>query len=270
MEGGSDVTLDDVRHRVSSASRLRAVGGGAHSAFLPEWRGDIVEVGRLSGMIAVEQDDLVFEAWAGTPVLEVQEELREYGLQLPLSDDPELPPVVRGGVGTLGGLIAMGLPHALVARSGGPKDWVLGMTIVRGDGSLAKCGSRVVKNVAGYDVHKAMVGSRGTLGVIAKVWMRADPFGRAAPHSVRLHDSGRTIKYIGRTMRTDFDRTVGETQGVVATDPESCTLWAESPVALCSEGWCIGKQGYRSWKPPFEESALASFDPECKFAPGWD
>ena len=64
---------------------------------------------------------------------------------------------------------------ALRLKYGGLRDLIIGMTVVLADGTIAKSGGKVVKNVAGYDIHKLMTGSFGTLGVIVEVNFRLHP-----------------------------------------------------------------------------------------------
>jgi glycolate oxidase FAD binding subunit len=76
---------------------------------------------------------------------------------------------------TVGGIVATNDSGALRLRYGGLRDLIIGMTIVLADGTIAKTGGKVVKNVAGYDLHKLMTGSFGTLGVITEVNFRLHP-----------------------------------------------------------------------------------------------
>ncbi len=77
-----------------------------------------------------------------------------------------------GDRASIGGIIATANTGSLRQRYGGVRDQVLGMTVVRADGQMAKAGGQVVKNVAGYDLMKLFTGSYGTLGVIATVTLR--------------------------------------------------------------------------------------------------
>ncbi|MGB6744343.1 MAG: FAD-binding oxidoreductase, partial [Terracidiphilus sp.] len=76
---------------------------------------------------------------------------------------------------TVGGIVAVNDGGALRLKYGGLRDLIIGMTVVLADGTIAKTGGKVVKNVAGYDLHKLMTGSFGTLGVIAGVNFRLHP-----------------------------------------------------------------------------------------------
>jgi glycolate oxidase FAD binding subunit len=79
------------------------------------------------------------------------------------------------GRGTIGGMIAAGAAGPLRLRYGSPRDLLIGITVVRADGTVAKAGGKVVKNVAGYDLGKLFAGSRGTLGVITEATFRLHP-----------------------------------------------------------------------------------------------
>src|SRR5690606_21389543 len=76
---------------------------------------------------------------------------------------------------TLGGALAVGLAGSRRLRYGRPRDLLLGVTVVRADGVVARSGGRVVKNVAGYDLGKLLTGSYGTLGVIVSATLRLHP-----------------------------------------------------------------------------------------------
>ena len=124
----------------------------------------------LSGMAAVIEhvvEDLVVRVQAGCPLSGLQHVLNEAGQRLPLDE------VVEGS--TVGGVVATGICGPLRHRYGGVRDVVLGVSFVRADGVAAKSGSKVVKNVAGYDLAKLLTGSFGTLGVLTEVIFRVRP-----------------------------------------------------------------------------------------------
>jgi glycolate oxidase FAD binding subunit len=77
--------------------------------------------------------------------------------------------------GTVGGLIATGVAGPLRLRFGSPRDLLIGITLVRADGTVARAGGKVVKNVAGYDIGKLLAGSYGTLGLITEATFRLHP-----------------------------------------------------------------------------------------------
>jgi glycolate oxidase FAD binding subunit len=122
----------------------------------------------LDAILEYAPADLTATVQAGLPLAALQAELARNGQWLPWD-----PPGVE--TATVGGLLAGGLSGPLRLGYGTPRDWVLGMRVVLGDGRLVKSGGRVVKNVAGYDAHKLHIGALGTLGVIAEVTFKLAP-----------------------------------------------------------------------------------------------
>jgi glycolate oxidase FAD binding subunit len=128
----------------------------------------ILSTERLVGMEAYEPADLTLTAGAGTPVSTVARELGAHRQWLPYD-----PPQVEER--SLGGLVSTGESGPLWMGYGELRNHVLGATVVTGDGRVLRLGGRVVKNVAGFDLLKAVVGSRGRLAVITSICLRAFP-----------------------------------------------------------------------------------------------
>jgi glycolate oxidase FAD binding subunit len=112
--------------------------------------------------------DMTCTVEAGCSWAAMQAQLQQHGQMVAL--DPLWPDLA-----TVGGIVASNDSGALRLRFGGLRDLIIGMTIVLADGTVAKTGGKVVKNVAGYDLHKLMTGSFGTLGVITEVNFRLHP-----------------------------------------------------------------------------------------------
>ncbi|HEU5419398.1 MAG TPA: FAD-binding oxidoreductase [Streptosporangiaceae bacterium] len=91
-------------------------------------------------------------------------------------------PARPGRPGTVGGLIATGVAGPLRLRFGSPRDLLIGITLIRADGTIARAGGKVVKNVAGYDIGKLLAGSYGTLGLITEATFRLHPRPPAAAY----------------------------------------------------------------------------------------
>ena len=126
----------------------------------------IVSTTRLNEVLEHAAGDLVVRVQAGVTLAALQERLAAEGQRLAL--DP-------AGGGTIGGLIATNVAGPLRFRYGAPRDLLIGITIVRADGTIAKAGGKVVKNVAGYDLGKLYAGSYGTLGLITEATFRLHP-----------------------------------------------------------------------------------------------
>jgi glycolate oxidase subunit GlcD len=128
----------------------------------------VVSTERLNRIIEHEPADLVAVTEAGVSLKNFNDALMQKGQWLPLDPPNE-------GRATIGGVVATGLGGAQQFGYGPPRKHVIGMKVVRADGSLIKVGGRVVKNVAGYDLCKLFTGSYGTLGVIVEVNFKLRP-----------------------------------------------------------------------------------------------
>ena len=152
-----------------SGVRIIVVGSGRHlPALWQEGRFVVLSTARLNGIEIYEPADLTLTARSGTSLADIDAELRSHSQWLPF-DPPRL--LDR----TLGGFVATGQSGPLWMGYGELRNHVLGMTIVSGDGRLLKLGGRVMKNVAGFDLLKPIVGSHGRFGVITSVSIRAFP-----------------------------------------------------------------------------------------------
>ena len=160
----------EVRQAVADHARIRPRGGGTKPA-LSRPPGGVVslDLSGLSGIVEYEPEEYTFTALAGTPVAEVQERLAREGQYLPF--DPVL---ARAGA-TLGGTVAAGTGGSGRYRYGGIRDFLLGIRFVSGRAELVRGGSRVVKNAAGFDLPKLMVGSLGRLGVLVEMTFKVFP-----------------------------------------------------------------------------------------------
>ena len=145
-------------------------GGGTQSRLgTPPTRGDLLlSTRRLSGVVEHAPHDQTTTVLAGTPLAALQARLGEAGQWLAL--DPALPPAA-----TVGGLIATNATGAHRLRHGGVRDQIIGVRVALTDGTVARGGGKVVKNVAGYDLPKLFTGALGTLGVVVSAMFRLYP-----------------------------------------------------------------------------------------------
>jgi glycolate oxidase FAD binding subunit len=125
----------------------------------------ILETHRFNALREHTWQDMTCVVEAGCSWASMQAALGQHGQFVAL--DPLWPERA-----TVGGIIATNDSGALRLRYGGLRDLVIGMTIVLADGTIAHTGGKVVKNVAGYDLHKLMIGAFGTLGIVTSVNFR--------------------------------------------------------------------------------------------------
>jgi glycolate oxidase FAD binding subunit len=138
----------------------------------------LVDTRRLDRVIEHAAGDLVVSVEAGVRLGDLASVLASAGQRLAL--DPPAEPASGDAGGTVGGLIATSVAGPLRYRYGTPRDLLIGITVVRSDGTIAKSGGKVVKNVAGYDLGKLFAGSYGTLGLITEATFRLHPLPAAA------------------------------------------------------------------------------------------
>ena len=127
---------------------------------------------RLDRVVEHNEGDLTAVFEAGLPLARAQEALAGAGQMVAL--DPRRPSG-EGDRATIGGVVATGDSGPLRHRYGAPRDLILGITVALSDGTVARAGGKVIKNVAGYDLAKLFTGSFGTLGLIVEVVMRLHP-----------------------------------------------------------------------------------------------
>ena len=128
----------------------------------------VISLQKCDRLVEHAVGDLTVTVEAGMKLADLQQELRSHNQFLPL--DPSYPDTA-----TLGGIVATADTGSWRQRYGGVRDLLLGLSFVRADGSIAKAGGRVVKNVAGYDLMKLFTGAYGTLGIISQLTFRTYP-----------------------------------------------------------------------------------------------
>jgi glycolate oxidase FAD binding subunit len=146
----------------------------------------LLDTTHLTGVLSHSWQDLTATVAAGTPWSAMQQVLAQHNQQVAL--DPLWPETA-----TIGGIIATNDSGPMRLKYGSLRDLIIGMTIVLADGTIARSGGKVVKNVAGYDLHKLMTGAFGTLGIITEVTFRLHPlpqftqtFTVSAPQAAQL------------------------------------------------------------------------------------
>ncbi|GEM87263.1 FAD-binding protein [Meiothermus granaticius] len=167
-------TVQELQEAIPTQERWLPRGGGSKPALSTPRAGQaVLDMTGLRGVLEYDPGEFVLVAQAGTPLIEVEGLLAQHGQYLPFD-----PPFVEAGA-TLGGTVAAGLSGPLRQRYGGVRDFILGVKFVDGEGNLIKGGGKVVKNAAGFDLPKLMVGSLGRLGVLTEVAFKVFPFPKA-------------------------------------------------------------------------------------------
>jgi glycolate oxidase FAD binding subunit len=197
-------SVDELRELIGACDadgrKLLVVGGNTLGGmgFPPERVDLTLATGNLTGIVAHEPADLTLAARAGTPLQTIAAALAVHRQCIPF-DAP------RAADATLGGTLAAGWLGPRRHLYGRLRDYVIGSTVVLADGTIARAGGMVVKNVAGYDLSRLYVGSFGTLGVLAQANLKtlAQP-SRSRVFLARLPEGSRKRAFaalVGLTIR---------------------------------------------------------------------
>ena len=172
MSDPNDQT-DSLREQVSKAyadrSALALSAGGSKSFYGRTVEAEPLQLANHRGILSYKASELVLTARAGTRISEIETALAEQGQQLAFEPPRHTPRA------TIGGAVACGLSGPGRPFFGAARDFVLGTKIINGKGEVLQFGGQVMKNVAGYDVSRLMVGAQGTLGVILEVSLKVLP-----------------------------------------------------------------------------------------------
>lgn len=194
-------------------------GGGTKTSWRPApARCDaILSTAALAGIVDRQPGDMTLVAQAGTPLTDLQAAVTgdaTHRQRLMLDG-------VGGAASTLGGIVATRAAGPRRHRYGTPRDIVIGARYVTGDGLVAKTGGTVVKNVAGYDVAKLLIGSHGSLAVVTEVSLKLHP----------VPDAARTV-----VLQTDDITAVAAFVAAVRNAPITATVfdvrWPDGVVAV--------------------------------------
>ncbi|MEQ1592599.1 MAG: glycolate oxidase subunit GlcE [Thiobacillaceae bacterium] len=204
--------LNDLINRIqaahTAATPLLIRGHGSKAFYSNPCAGETLDTSALSGVIEYQPKELVLTARAGTPLAEIEALLAE-NKQMLAFEPPHF-----GGRATLGGCVAAGLSGPRRPYAGAVRDFVLGVRMIDGSGQALRFGGQVIKNVAGYDVSRLMVGSLGTLGLITEASLKVLP----KPASER-------------SLQFEMD----EAQAI-----DAMNRWAAQPLPLSASAWHAG------------------------------
>ncbi|MDD2923951.1 glycolate oxidase subunit GlcE [Rhodoferax sp.] len=166
--------IDPIRAAAAAQAPLCIRGHGSKDFYGEPPQGERLDTTAYTGLVSYEPSELVVTVRAGTPLAELEAALAEKGQCLAF-EPPRF--TASDGVrqGTCGGMVAAGLSGPARASVGGVRDFVLGVQLINGRGEHLTFGGQVMKNVAGYDVSRLLVGSLGILGVLTEVSLKVLP-----------------------------------------------------------------------------------------------
>ncbi len=169
-------TTPELAEIVARGGRLEVLGRGTKRVLgRPSQAETVLDMSGFKGISLYEPEELVLEAGAGTPLVDIERALAKNNQQLAFEPPDYSRMLGAKHSGTLGGLMGCGLSGPRRIKAGAARDHILGIAGVSGRGEAFKAGGRVVKNVTGFDVSKLMVGSYGTLAALTSITVKVLP-----------------------------------------------------------------------------------------------
>ncbi|QSR86651.1 glycolate oxidase subunit GlcE [Candidatus Methylacidiphilum infernorum] len=161
--------VDKARELIGLKRKIKIVGGGTKGRLGRKVEGELLDVSANKGIIEYDPAELFVTVKNGTSVAYLEEVLKQQGQFLPF-EPPHL-----GKEATVGGVVACGLSGPSRPYWGSLKDYLLAVKIINGLGQVLNFGSKVIKNVAGFDLFRLIAGSQGTLGIILELTFKVLP-----------------------------------------------------------------------------------------------
>ena len=262
VEPANEDELARVMKYASQAGiRIAPRGGGTKLDWgtAPQAIDLMISTAKLTRILEHAPGDMTITVEAGATFSQLQSVLSPHRQRLAL--DPLWP-----SIATVGGVIAANDSGSLRLRYGGVRDLIIGITVVLSDGTIAKSGGKVVKNVAGYDLPKLMSGALGTLGIITKAVFRLHPLpessrtltfpfvDRETANQFMLSVTDSTAVPTGLQMRTGADGKVevdvridGISAGIIAQTDIVCKLAASAkPMESETDPWQAREQLWKT------------------------
>ncbi|RTR07013.1 glycolate oxidase subunit GlcE [Halomonas nitroreducens] len=175
----SEALGERVRKADADGTPLRIVGGDTKGFYGRPVEGEALSTREHRGITSYDPVELIVSVRTGTPLAELEARLAEHGQMLPFE------PPHFGDTATVGGMVATGLSGPRRPWAGAVRDFVLGARVITRAGDEQRFGGEVMKNVAGYDLSRLMVGAQGSLGLLTEVTLKVLPR-PSASHSLRL------------------------------------------------------------------------------------
>lgn len=236
--GSAAETVEVVRFAV--AEKLAMLPLGARSKCdigMPPSRYEIaLDMRRLREIAHYDAGDLTLSIDAGMPLRELDTFLRRHGQFLPLA-------VPCFESATAAGAIASGIDSVLRQQYGTARDFLIGTEFVDGKGQLCKSGGKVVKNVTGYDLHKMLIGSLGTLGVITRLNFRTFPLPAVSGgHTANFSRGAEALEFwksLGKAGVPLTNREIVSPEGVKMMRAILQQAQGKVPESLVEKMWCV-------------------------------
>ncbi|VAW52991.1 Glycolate dehydrogenase, FAD-binding subunit GlcE [hydrothermal vent metagenome] len=160
---------EQVSDAIGDKSSLVITSGNSKTFYGNRVKGEVISTAEHTGIIEYQPSELVVTVRSGTLLSELEAELKANKQMLAFE------PPQHSANTTIGGIIACGLSGPRRAACGSARDFVLGTTIINGRAEKLKFGGQVMKNVAGYDASRLMVGAQGTLGILLNISLKVLP-----------------------------------------------------------------------------------------------
>lgn len=161
--------VEKIKHAAATRTPLRIRAGGTKDGYGRAVDGEVLDVSAEAGIVEYDPAELVLTARTATPLSAIETVLAQNRQMLAFE-----PPHFGAGA-TLGGTLACGFAGPARPYCGSARDSVLGVQLIDGTGEVLNFGGKVMKNVAGYDVSRLMVGALGTLGVLTQASVKVVP-----------------------------------------------------------------------------------------------
>lgn len=224
---------------VGERKTLCPVGGrtALHYGLSAAAPGTLVSMAQLNRLVDYPARDMTITVEAGMRIADLQQTLASQRQRLPID-------IAQSERATLGGALATNTSGPRRFGHGTFRDYVIGISAVDAEGRLYKAGGRVVKNVAGYDICKLLVGSRGTLGIVTQVTLKLRPLPETSAQLWMTIDSFAEIETRLQTLLTSQTRPVAievlnPAAAALIVRSARCELPTNAPVL------CVGVEGSR-------------------------
>ena len=219
VPGSPDEVAEVVHFAASEKLAVIPVGGRTKLRIgaPPQRYAVAIDLTRLNRVLAHDPGDLTLGVEAGIRFRDLDAVLTAKRQFLPLAP-------AFADHATIGGILATNSSTPLRHAYGPARDYLLGMEFVTGEGTRAKSGGHVVKNVTGYDLHKLLIGALGTLGVVTRVNFRTFPLPRAQTTFVTSYERPENALGLCRTIA----KSPLQPRLVEVLDPQAARILSES------------------------------------------